>query len=124
MLASELATELGVDPSVITKRLGVYSAERGMERTRILDQQTITAMREVDRLLNDQVAPTVKVAVRKVLGTHLDPVPPDSVLKLFKHLHTLETRQETTLRLVEQIAETLLGFRQQMETEATSRMTT
>lgn len=124
MLASELATELGVDPSVITKRLGVYSAEKGIERTRNLDQQTITDMRQVDRLLNDQVAPTVKVAVRKVLGTHLDPVPPDSVLQLFKRLDTIETRQVATLRLVEQIAETLQVFRQQVETEATNGMTT
>ncbi|MGY2897041.1 hypothetical protein [Deinococcus sp. UYEF24] len=115
MLASELATELGVDPSVITKRLGVYCAEKGIERTRNLDQQTITDMREVDRLLTDHTAPTVKVAVRKVLGTHLDPVPPDSVIELFNRLQAIETSQATTLRLVEQILEAIEGVRQRAE---------
>lgn len=124
MLASELATELGVDPSVITKRLNVYSAEKGIERTRNLDQQTIADMREVDRLLNDHMAPTVKVAVQKVLGTHLEAVPPDSVRELFNLLHAMETRQKVTLQLVEQIAATLQMFRQQVEAETFNSTTT
>jgi hypothetical protein len=124
MLASELATELGVDPSVITKRLGVYTAEKGIERTRILDQKTITDMQQVHQMLKNHVAPTVKIAVQKVLGTHSEAIPPDSVVKLFSLLHAMETKQEAISRLVEQIAATLQEFREQAEAEDLAKTTT
>jgi hypothetical protein len=81
-------------------------------------------MQQVHQMLKNHVAPTVKIAVQKVLGTHSEAIPPDSVVKLFSLLHAMETKQEAISRLVEQIAATLQEFREQAEAEDLAKTTT
>lgn len=103
MLASELALDIGVDPSVISKRLNVYFSETGEQRERYLSARTVENVRRAQQLLESGKARTFKDAVRMVLGTFAEPVPPESVRVLEKRLAQLETVQAETLDRVNRI---------------------
>lgn len=103
MLASELAVELNVDPSLMSKRLTLYFAERGEVRPRLLDAQTAEQVRQAHELLQLGQAPTFKVAVQMVRGTFVEAVPPESVRALEQRLMQLESGQAKTLDTVTNI---------------------
>lgn len=103
MLASELALELNVDPSLMSKRLSVYFAERGEVRPRLLDAQTAGQVRQAHELLQLGQAPTFKVAVQMVRGTFVEAIPPESVRALEQRLMQLESVQAKTLDTVTDI---------------------
>ncbi|BDP44822.1 hypothetical protein DAETH_47910 (plasmid) [Deinococcus aetherius] len=93
MLASEFAHELGVDPSVISKRLAVYHAEAGTPKRRVLDEQTLTHLREAHELVTGGQADTFKAAVQMVLGTYVSEVPAGTARELLERLSRIEERQ-------------------------------
>ncbi|MFK7602087.1 hypothetical protein ACI3L1_07720 [Deinococcus sp. SM5_A1] len=99
MYASELAQELALDPSVITKRLAAYRAETGQERSRLLDTKTVGHMREVHRLLQSRTASTTREAVRRVLGQWSDTLPAEEAHELVQRVAVVEA----TLGRIEQL---------------------
>ncbi|WP_161882799.1 hypothetical protein [Deinococcus alpinitundrae] len=103
MLASELATELGVDPSVITKRLQIYHAESGTERSRLLDGRALTCLKEAHRLLTTNRAATTKIAVQMALGTYVEPVSSEGARELREAIRRLEKNQAETVSLVREV---------------------
>jgi hypothetical protein len=105
MLASELAEELKIDPSVMSKRLGVYFQETGQEKTRILSEQAANHLRSAHELLTTSRSHNFKTAVQMVIGTFTEPVPPESVRLLERRLENLETMQAQTLETVKRILE-------------------
>lgn len=102
MLASELAEQLGVDPSAMTRRLGLYYAESGTRKQRMLDATTVEAMRQVQQLLDDNQARTAREAVQRVVGTWVAPVPATSAQEILQQLEAIEAKQSM---LVEQVGE-------------------
>ncbi|QLG10696.1 hypothetical protein HLB42_07875 [Deinococcus sp. D7000] len=100
MYASELAQELALDPSVITKRLAAYRAETGQERSRLLDAKTVGDMREVHRLLQGRTAATTREAVRRVLGEWSDTVPAEEAHELVQRVSSLEATLGRVERLI------------------------
>lgn len=107
MLASELALEMGVDPSVISKRLGVYFDETGGQRERHLSAQTVDDMRRAHQLLESGRARNFKQSLQMVLGTYAEPLPPESVRVLERRLEHLESVQTATLDKVTRILQHL-----------------
>lgn len=82
MIASELATELNIDAGVLSKRLKLYYGETGEERQRVLPEQIIQHMREVEDLIKKNQATSTRVAVLMVLGKHVEAAPPSSVQRI------------------------------------------
>ncbi|WP_216325963.1 hypothetical protein [Deinococcus aestuarii] len=109
MLASELARELDVDPSVISKRLNIYHAEMGTARPRLMDDQTVTHMREAHALLTSGKAGTFKQAIQQLLGRYTAPIPSESAQELLRRMEALETNQTQLVKRMDQIAEYLRG---------------
>lgn len=103
MLASELAVELGVEPSVLSKHLSVYFTELGEERQRHLSETTVTDVREAHRLAKAGKAKSFKTAIQMVVGTYNEPVPSESVRQIAQRLAQLEEIQQQTLHKVEQV---------------------
>lgn len=115
MLASELAQELGVDPSVITKRLTAYRAETGRDKTRLLDGQTAEHMREVHQLLQAQVATTTREAVQRALGTWKGPLSAGEAHQLFGRIEQLEASLQQINGLVVEVHGIVTARQQQRE---------
>lgn len=107
MLASELALEMGVDPSVISKRLGIYFEETGSQRERHLSAQTVDVMGRAHQLLESGRARNFKQSLQMVLGTYAEPLPPESVRVLERRLEHLESVQTATLDKVTRILQHL-----------------
>ena len=105
MLASELARELKVDQTGMSKRLGVYFSERGVDRPRLLDEQAVREVRQAYQICAAGQAKTFRQAVQLVLGTHIEAVPPESVRNLERRLERIEQVQAETLDKVSQMLE-------------------
>ena len=103
MLSSELAVDIGIDPSVMSKRLGTYFQEAGRERERHLSTQTIADVRQAHQLLNTGQARSFKTAVQMALGTHTEALPPESAREILQRLDNLERSQGVILRHVERL---------------------
>lgn len=97
MLASELAQELEIDPSLMSKRLGAYFMEIGEPKPRLLDAQACEHLRHVQVLLSNGKARNFLQGVQMVLGTYAEPVPPESAQRLEKRLEQIETVQADLL---------------------------
>lgn len=82
MIASELAPELNIDAGVLSKRLNLYFRETGEERQKVLSDQTIQHMREVNNLIDNNQARNSRMAVLMVLGKYVEAAPPNSVLRI------------------------------------------
>lgn len=109
MLASELAQEMEIDPSLMSKRLGIYFGELGKERTRLLDGQVVGHMRHAHELLETGQSRTFKTAVQMILGTYVEAVPPESVRLLESRLAQIENVQAQTLDSVNRILQLIEG---------------
>ncbi|WP_216322897.1 hypothetical protein [Deinococcus aestuarii] len=107
MLASELARELDVDPSVISKRLNIYHAEMGTARPRLMNDQTVTHMREAHALLTSGKAGNFKQAIQQLLGRYTAPIPSESAQELLRRMDSLEANQTQLVERMEQIIEGL-----------------
>lgn len=103
MLSSELAVDIGIDPSVMSKRLGTYFQEAGRERERYLSPQTVADVRQAHQLLNVGQARSFKTAVQMALGTHTEALPPESAREILQRLDNLERSQDVILRHVERL---------------------
>ena len=103
MLASELAMELETEQSLMSKRLGIYFAERGLNKPRLLDEQSVRDVRQAYQILATGQAKTFKQAVQLTLGTHIEAVPPESVRNLERRLERIEQVQAETLDKVSQV---------------------
>lgn len=103
MLASELAVELSTEQSLMSKRLAFYYSEKGLTKPRLLDEQAVRDFRHAYKILSTNQAKTFQVAMRMVLGTHIDAVPPESVRSLERRLDQIEKVQAETLDQVSQI---------------------
>lgn len=110
MLASEFARELGVDPSVISKRLAIYHAETGTERPRMMGEQTVAHMREAHNLLIVGKAGNFKQAVQQVLGRYTAPIPSESAQEILTRMDALEANQAKLAEKMERIAQYLRGL--------------
>lgn len=103
MLSSELAVDIGIDPSVMSKRLNTYFQEAGRERERYLSAQTVTDIRQAHQLLNGGQARSFKTAVQMALGTHTEALPPESAREILQRLDNLERSQGVILWHVERL---------------------
>lgn len=104
MLASELATQLRIDPSAMTRRLSLYYAESGRQRQRNLDEKTVEAMTEIQRLLESNEAKTAREAVQMLLGKYRAPIPASSVQEVLRRLSAIEATQSSILEQVAAIS--------------------
>ncbi|GAA5514947.1 hypothetical protein Dcar01_03711 [Deinococcus carri] len=118
MLASELAAELQVDPSVISKHLNVYFGELGQERQRYLSDQTADQVRQAHQLLETGGAKSFRTAVQMVLGMYSEPVPPESARLIEQRLARLEDIQQQTLGQVNQMLRYLETAMEQLPEES------
>lgn len=92
MLKSELAREIGIDPSVMTKRHREYCRLADIdENERYLDANTVADLRAASEMVSNGTARNWPEAVRRRLGQHVDPVPPSSVAEIIQRLSALET---------------------------------
>lgn len=105
MLGSELAQELGIDPTVLSKRLGVYHEEAQTERTRMLTGETVEEMREAHKLLAGKKAKNFREAVLIVLGEYEPPMDADQTRQVVKRLDAIEARLEHLTETVNWMAE-------------------
>jgi len=105
MLASELAQELKIDPSVMSKRLSVYFQECGEEKSRILSEQAVQHLRQAHELLISKKALNFTTAVQMVIGTYTEPLPSAVVRRLESRLAHIENVQAQTLESVNRILE-------------------
>lgn len=103
MLASELAQELGIDPSLMSKRLGVYYWEAGKDRPRLVDAQTAGHVRHAHALFESGQARSFRDAVQMALGTFVEAIPPESVRELESRLTQIESVQREILDTVTRI---------------------
>lgn len=128
MLASELARELDIDPSAMTRRLTLYHAESRTERERMLSGKTVDDMRRVQCLLDDGEAPTAKQAIQMVLGQYTEPVASGTALIILQRLQWIEeqvlpdvvNRLETVAMTVSRIDEYLHALSQRRAATTTS----
>jgi hypothetical protein len=104
MLASELARELQIDASIVSKRLMVYHAESGTTRDQYLADQTIKHMREAHELVITRPDMTFKLAIRQVLGKFTTPLPGETAYELHQRMVVLEQQQVALIDRMEQIA--------------------
>lgn len=111
MWASELAEELGIEQSVLSKRLAVYRAEVGQERSKSIDGQTAEHQREMHRLLATKDAKTAREAVLRVLGKWTPPVGASEAGQLLLRLEQVEV----TLKGIEQMVSDLHGSMQRKQ---------
>lgn len=121
MLASELAEELGVDPSVITKRLTAYRAETGQEKTRLVDARTAEHMREVHRLLQTQTATTTREAVQRALGRWVGPLSTGEAHQLSRRIEQVDTRLQQIGQMVGEIHDIVTTRQRQRGLQAEQR---
>lgn len=103
MLASELAQELGIDPSIISKRLKTYFKEIGEEKPRHLDKRAVGDMQQAHELLAAKKARSFNEALQMVVGTFVEPLPPESVRLIESRLVQLEHVQAEMLKKVDLI---------------------
>ncbi|MVN88756.1 hypothetical protein GO986_18620 [Deinococcus sp. HMF7620] len=107
MLKSELARELGIDASVMTKKCKDYFAAVGKPDERHLSTETVRDLREASALLDSNAAKTWKEAISRVLGNYTEPVPPESVRHIVQRLDHLESRLTKVAEEVSWIAKYL-----------------
>lgn len=119
MWASELAEELGIEQSVLSKRLAVYRAEVGQERSKSIDGQTADHQREMHRLLATKDAKTAREAVLRVLGKWTPPVGATEAGQMLKRLEQLEE----TLGGVERMVSDLHGSMQRKQRDRQQGLT-
>lgn len=103
MIRSELALELDIEPSVLSKDLKKYERTMGKEVGRHLDDEAISHIRQARQFMRDRRAATFEHALGLVLGTHRDPLPSETVVQLFYRLEQLEKDQAETLATVQKI---------------------
>lgn len=92
MISSELARELSIDPSTMSKRIQVYllESDRNMA-SRHLDDRTLNDVRRAHGLLQTGEATTWREAVQMAIGTWVAPLPPASTQEVMRRLDALET---------------------------------
>ncbi|AFD28250.1 hypothetical protein DGo_PF0027 (plasmid) [Deinococcus gobiensis I-0] len=105
MLGSELAQELDIDPTVLSKRLSVYHEEAQTERTRLLDEDTIEGMRQAHKLLKAKKAKNFRQAVLMVLGEYEPPIDADQARQVVKRLDAIEASLSQLTETVNWMAE-------------------
>ena len=98
MLPSELARELGWEPSSMSKRRAAYHAELGTDVESVLSDRTITDLRAIRATLRERPGWTYRQALLLRLGKAAEPVPPESVQVILQRLTNME---ESQLRLEE-----------------------
>ena len=107
MLASELATELSAEQSLMSKRLAIYYREKGLKKPKLLDEESVRDIRRAYQLHSTGQAKTYKQAVQMTLGTYVEAAPPESVRSLERRLTQIEQVQSETLEKVSQILDYL-----------------
>jgi hypothetical protein len=107
MLASELARELQIDASIVSKRLTAYYAEAETPREQYLTDQTIAHMRSAHQLVITKPDMTFKTAIRQVLGKFTAPMSGDSAYELHGRMLALEQQQMALGDKMDKISEYL-----------------
>ncbi|WP_412030477.1 hypothetical protein [Deinococcus yunweiensis] len=115
MLKSELARQVGIDPSVLSKRLAHYRAETHKHDQQYLDDETIRQFREANDLLTSGQARTWKDAVLMVLGRYAEPVPSEGVIFLVQKLDAMQSSLDTMARQVEWMYSTFQSAQRQQD---------
>ncbi|MFW8627639.1 hypothetical protein [Deinococcus sp. ME38] len=91
MLKSELARELNLDASVMSKKCKDYFAAAGKSDERHLSSETVKDLREAAALVESNAARTWREAIDRVLGQYTEPVPSESAREIIQRLDQLET---------------------------------
>lgn len=87
----------------MSKRLKLYFGELGQEKPRILPELTVQHMREADQLIRGNQAANTHVAIRMVLGKHVEAAPPLSVQRIELALRELIEGQAALTQKIEQL---------------------
>lgn len=101
MLKSELAQELNLDASVMSKKCKDYFAAAGKPDERHLSSETVKDLREAAALLHNNTARTWKDAIARVLGQYAPPVTSEGAREIIQRLDQLET---SVTQISEQVA--------------------
>lgn len=108
MIASELALELGITPSVMSKRLKTYCQEAETELNGLhLPEKVVADMRQVNKLLESKTDLTTLRAIHIALGYIDTPVPPRSAQELAKRMDKLEDSLQRVNSKVDRLLEIL-----------------
>ncbi|WP_295823382.1 hypothetical protein [uncultured Deinococcus sp.] len=127
MLPSELARDLSIDQSVLSKILNRYYQISGGHRPRTLPPEVVAHIREVRRRVETGEATSMPQAVEMVLGTYVAPIPPASAREVMQSMAAVQTRLDEALTRLERIETTLIGIEAYVErsrAQRAARMTT
>lgn len=109
MLASELARELNVTPSVMSRRLQHYYRTTGFNgSTQPLESKVIEDMRQVHLLMAEHPGTSMAKALDIHLGKGIVPVPPAVAQDILQRITAVEASQK---RIEEKIDRLLKYFR-------------
>lgn len=109
MLTSELAHELGISPSAMSRRIGQYCEASDQAPSRgPLPRETIKAMRELQRLMQEHPGMTSPKALAVLLGKESKPVPHHTAEQILQRIEQIEASQK---ELAEEVRGVLTYFR-------------
>lgn len=101
MLTSELAKELGVDPSVVSKMRTIYREEAGLSEQPELEGETLRILREAHTVKLGSKNMTYRQAIRQVLGLTTEPLTAEQAGQLGIQLKQNELRIEKLEKIIE-----------------------
>lgn len=120
MLKSELARELKVDPSVMSKKCRDYFAATKKPDQRHLDDETIQHLRAAHQLFESHAARTWTEAIERVLGTYVEPIPGKSAQEIVQRLDQLEA---SLTKIGEEVAWIATYLRERSERQGSPKST-
>lgn len=120
MLKSELARELSIDASVMSKRCRDYLAAAGKTDERYLDDETVGHLRAAHQLVTSHAARTWGEAVDRVLGNYTEPVPAKSAQDIVQRLDRLEA---SLTKVGEEVAWIATYLRERSERQGSPKST-
>ncbi|WP_119673543.1 hypothetical protein [Deinococcus sp. RM] len=118
MLKSELARELNLDASVMSKKCKDYFVTAGKPDERYLSSESVNHLREAATLIELNAARTWREAIDRVLGQYAAPVPSEGAREIVQRIDQLETK---VTHVAEQITLIATYLRERAERQGSAR---